>query len=241
MLVGIGAGLVTSMLLALTSPWPELSEEVLARGTPNLFDFGIALLSGIAGAYAIARPGAASALAGVAIAVALVPPLAAIGIALVKGVYLVAFGAAVLFLTNLVAIISGSGLVFRLLGIDLQGRETPKWVRATMLTLGALALPILAVLLHNLQEQMHRGMERPFARPLPAETRSELARLVAAAEDVELVFMAELELEKGIGIRVVLSHPGGSDAELESTIRRILRDELGEDATIQVRWVVAPR
>jgi uncharacterized hydrophobic protein (TIGR00271 family) len=241
MLIGVGAGLLTAMLLALTSPWPELSSEVLARGTPNLFDFGIALLSGIAGAFAIARPGAASALAGVAIAVALVPPLAAIGIALVKGFGMVAFGAAVLFLTNLVAIITGSGIVFRLFGIDLQGRETPRWVRATMLTLGGLALPILAVLVHNLQEQLQHGAEQRIVRSLDAETRSKALARIDAAEGVDLIYLAESEPGESFGVRVVLSTEKGRDPALQEQLERMLREDLGEDAKIHVRWLTTAR
>ena len=118
MLVGIVAALVASMGIGLMSPWTELSSEIHARGAPNVFDLFIALLSGIAAAFALARPGLTGTLVGVAIAVALVPPLASVGISIVKGHFSVAFGAVVLFSTNLFAIVVGTAVVFRYFGLD---------------------------------------------------------------------------------------------------------------------------
>ncbi|MCA9283717.1 MAG: TIGR00341 family protein, partial [Phycisphaerales bacterium] len=128
--LGVCGALLASMFIAMLSPWSDLSAEVVARGSPNPFDLCIALLSGIAAAYALARPGLAGTLVGVAIAVALVPPLAAVGIATVKLHFAIASGAAVLFLTNLLAIIFGAAVVFRFFGLDasLRGRRTPRWV-----------------------------------------------------------------------------------------------------------------
>ena len=56
-----------------------LPGEILARSQPNLIDLGIALAAGVAGAYVTIRKEASSALPGVGIAVALVPPLATAG------------------------------------------------------------------------------------------------------------------------------------------------------------------
>ena len=94
-------------------------------GGPNLLDMGVAFLSGIAAAYCLARPGLSSALAGVAIAAALVPPIATTGIAIAFGELSVAAGAALLFATNVVAIILGSALNFWVAGIRGKSLEPP--------------------------------------------------------------------------------------------------------------------
>ena len=104
--------------------------EVLSRSHPNLIDLGVAIASGIAGAIAWSRRKISNALPGVAIAVALVPPLCTVGIGLALGssavrdplhphlveVQNIEFGAALLFLTNFVAILLFGGLVFLVQG-----------------------------------------------------------------------------------------------------------------------------
>ena len=113
---GIALAIFLSALLALTSPSKTLTPEILSRGSPNLFDLAVALASGAAGAYAIARKDVAAALPGVAIAAALLPPLGVIGIGFALGDLAVAGGGSLLFLTNLVAIALAGALTFLLLG-----------------------------------------------------------------------------------------------------------------------------
>lgn len=98
-----------------------LTDELLARCGPGLLDLGVAVFSGMAGAYAIARPNLSGAVAGVAIAAALVPPLATTGILLSWGEISMAKLAFVLFTVNLVAIVLGAFLAFRLVGLGGAG------------------------------------------------------------------------------------------------------------------------
>ena len=95
----------------------QLTPELAARGKPGLPDMLIALFSGVAASYCIARPNLASALAGVAIAAALVPPIATTGISLAWGNYMNATGSALLFGINVLAIILGAALSFYGAGI----------------------------------------------------------------------------------------------------------------------------
>ncbi len=90
--------------------------EMLSRTQPSLLDLGVALASGAAGAYALCRKDVSAALPGVAIAAALVPPLATVGIGLARGNPMLAGGAFLLFVTNLIAICSASAIVFLLFG-----------------------------------------------------------------------------------------------------------------------------
>ena len=86
--------------------------EILARTEPTLLDLGVAIASGIAGAFAKMRRSVSDAIPGVAISVALAPPLCVIGIGLATSDFNLAEGAFVLFLTNLVGIIISADLVF---------------------------------------------------------------------------------------------------------------------------------
>lgn len=90
----------------------DLPREVLSRTAPNLLDLGIAIAAGAAGAYVLMHREGAAVLPGVGIAVALLPPLATVGICLQLAAYELAWGAFLLFLTNLFAIILAASLVF---------------------------------------------------------------------------------------------------------------------------------
>lgn len=146
-LTGIAAGLAAAFVLGLAFGGGPPPDELVARGEPGPLDFGIAIFSGVAGAWAVARPDVLGALVGVAIAVALVPPIAATGLSLAAGPTWVAGGAAVLFLTNLVAIVLGAAAVFRLVGIrPTYSGPGPGWVRATVLALALAGVALLAPL-----------------------------------------------------------------------------------------------
>lgn len=81
-----------------------ITNEIMARTAPNLLDLMVALAGGAAGAYANVSPRLSNAFVGVAIATALVPPLAAASILLARGELSLALGAVILAFTNMVAI-----------------------------------------------------------------------------------------------------------------------------------------
>lgn len=110
-LIGLVVGVFTAAGFA-------ISPQMYARGGPNLLDLIVALASGVAAAYAMGRPHLVSALPGVAIAAALVPPIATAGLALPMGDWTLAGGAALLFFTNVVAIVLGTAITFWSVGIS---------------------------------------------------------------------------------------------------------------------------
>ena len=79
-IVGVVIALLAAALLTLVFPHKPVTAEMLARVNPTLLDLGVAIFAGIAGAYTKAYKEILQSLAGVAIAVALVPPLAVAGI-----------------------------------------------------------------------------------------------------------------------------------------------------------------
>lgn len=122
-LLGVLTALLVSAVTAYVVPGDRVTAEMLGRSSPTLVDLAVALISGGAAAYAVARKDVASALPGVAIAVALVPPLATVGLAAVAGEPQVATGAGLLFLTNLVAIVAAAAVVFLWMGFHPDARE----------------------------------------------------------------------------------------------------------------------
>lgn len=115
-LLGTIVSLAFAAGVSLIIPLEVITSEIQARLSPTLLDMGIAVASGIAAAYAHAKEGIAKSLAGVAIAVALVPPLTVAGIGIGWGDWNVFSGAFLLYLTNLAGIILFAGLTFLLLG-----------------------------------------------------------------------------------------------------------------------------
>ena len=93
------------------------SAELLSRCFPSTLDLCVAFLSGVAAAYASGRPNLLSALPGVAIAAALVPPIATSGICAALGETSMALGALLLFFTNIVAIVLGTACSVWAVGI----------------------------------------------------------------------------------------------------------------------------
>lgn len=104
MAVGMTAAIV------LLSPVQDATPEILVRTRPNRFDLVAAVLSGAAGGYATVRR-RAGAVVGVAIAAALMPPLAVAGYGLATSQWSIARGAALLFVTDMVAISATAALV----------------------------------------------------------------------------------------------------------------------------------
>ena len=114
---------------------------MLGRCSPTLLDLAVALVSGAAAAYATTRKDVATALSGVAIAVALAPPLATFGLLMATGEFRLASGALLLFLTNLVAIVSAVVAVFLWVGFrpniaeQLRARTFKSGIAGTLVVL----------------------------------------------------------------------------------------------------------
>ena len=114
----LATGVIFTVFISFLIAWlmglKTITPEISARTNPTLIDLVIALAAGAAGAFANTRRRIADALPGVAIAVALVPPLSVVGIGLALRNTSLAFGASVLFITNLTGIIF-SGVIILLL------------------------------------------------------------------------------------------------------------------------------
>ncbi|MEL6911082.1 MAG: TIGR00341 family protein [Cyanobacteria bacterium J06631_6] len=112
LLKGVLLTVIASWLTASIIGLESVDSEILSRTNPTLIDFGIAMAAGLAGAFTQTRRSIADAIPGVAIAVALVPPLSVIGIGLGLGEQAIAIGAFLLFSTNLICIVFFGSLVF---------------------------------------------------------------------------------------------------------------------------------
>ncbi|MEM9843553.1 MAG: TIGR00341 family protein [Pseudomonadota bacterium] len=102
-LAGLFLALLLSVAIGISWPGSLASDELLARGQVDYVGMAIALASGAAAALSLVT-GVSSALVGVMVAVALLPPTSAIGIFLGKGQIALAGGAAMLLAVNIVSV-----------------------------------------------------------------------------------------------------------------------------------------
>jgi uncharacterized hydrophobic protein (TIGR00271 family) len=140
----VAVGWVFATLLPATGI--GLPAEVVARSSPDIRDLLVALGAGAAGAFATVHKKISVALPGVAVAVAVVPPLAAVGVLLGRGQPELARGAALLFLTNLVGIVLTATVVFLLTGL-VPGDRFRAHRRQILTSLAVAAVCALAVAL----------------------------------------------------------------------------------------------
>ncbi|CAM4441792.1 putative hydrophobic domain protein [Mycobacterium basiliense] len=142
----VAVGWVTATLLPATGT--GLPAEVVARSSPDIRDLLVAMGAGAVGALATVHKKVSAALPGVAVAVAVVPPLASAGVLLGRGQPELARGAAILFSTNLVGIVLMAAVVFLLSG--LVPRDTFRTHRHQILaslTMAAVSAAAVAMIL----------------------------------------------------------------------------------------------
>ncbi|MFQ5593555.1 MAG: DUF389 domain-containing protein [Anaerolineae bacterium] len=231
-LKGIALVIGLAVLLAAVSPLRTVTPEIAARSQPNLFDLAVALASGAAGAYAIARKDVAASLPGVAIAAALVPPLAVVGIGLALGDLVVAGGGGLLFTTNLTAITLAGAVTLLLLGFRPAHRGEPE----VRLRVGLAATMVLLVLITLLLALL-------FVRSVNT-SRTQHAIQLSLTREIEA--MPDLELanfdfrERGAGVEVEVTVY--SRATITPALAQQLSDRLSEDIRrpVQLRVVAIP-
>jgi uncharacterized hydrophobic protein (TIGR00271 family) len=160
--IGAGIGILTAVLITWVSPIRDPTPEILARTQPTLLDLAIALFSGIAGGYAsvIGKGGTAI---GVAIATALMPPLAVVGYGIGMLEWTFALGALLLFLTNLAAITLSFALIARLSGVArplFRVEWKPRYIVFLITAFLLLAVPLSMTLIRITQEAAIRNAAR---------------------------------------------------------------------------------
>lgn len=148
-----------------------LPHELTSRTSPNLLDLVVALAAGAAGGYSMVREEVGRALPGVAVAVALVPPLAAVGLALSLGEAGLAVGAGLLYVTNLAAIVLAAGVVFLATGFIPTVRVSRlSWQVGLALAAALVPVALVAVpLTRTLQDSLAEASTlREVGRVVPA-------------------------------------------------------------------------
>ena len=119
--IGILLTILVAAIIGLLTIFVEgrpfaINNEIISRLQPDLLFFLVAFFSGLAGAFAYARPNIMDRIAGVAISVALIPPLSVVGLGISLANHALITQSLILFGLNLTGIICGSLLMFVILG-----------------------------------------------------------------------------------------------------------------------------
>lgn len=143
LLLGVVLAVAFTALIVVLSPLQNVTDEIAARTRPNLFDLMVALFSALAGGYAVIH-GRAGTVVGVAIATALMPPLAVVGFGLATQNWTVFAGSLLLFVTNLMTIALAAAVIARLhgFGAHLSPQHTVFQTVMVLALLAALAVPL---------------------------------------------------------------------------------------------------
>lgn len=218
-IITIVAGTLVSLVVAATVsliiPLKILTSEIDARLSPTLLDLGIAVASGVAAAYAHAEKGIAKSLAGVAIAVALVPPLSVAGIGIGWWDWDVFSGAFLLYLTNLAGIIMFAGITFLILGFA-------PFRRARLGLVYTLVIIVLVMI--------------PLS--LSFDRITEEARITRQLEGTQFDNVYLKDVKVRFGKRLVVSlrlvSPEAIEADLMGDIKGKIEDKIGKPVTLEV-------
>ena len=212
---GVAVSVLTAWIVSVWAPHLILeasNSQILSRTNPTLLDLMIAVAAGAAGAYATVDKRVSSSITGVAIAVALVPPLGVVGIELQTGNFGDATGAFLLFVTNLVAIVLAASVVFVITGFAVvaklkENREKMK----TVLTTLALGTFIIIVPLAFTSEGIIASASRQATAQTVAEewlSESEsldLNRVRVTGTDVEIVITGQGDVPPVADLEAALS------------------------------------
>ncbi|MEY2975632.1 MAG: hypothetical protein RIR49_2052 [Actinomycetota bacterium] len=221
---GTAWSILYSILLARILPNVTLGSEILGRTSPDVRDLIVAIAAGAAGAYAIAHEDVSATLPGVAVAVALVPPLATTGILIESGELVLAEGSALLFLTNLFAIAFSALATLLLTGVIPTVRFFFRDRRMAFTVVGIVIATI--------------GIAIPLTgRSLDAAASSRQQSEILAEIDI---WLGGIDLDVTgldvIGDRVTVELTGLAEPPEAFDLATRLVPILGADAEVTVRW-----
>lgn len=142
LVLGTALALTLAYCIAAIMPQLEMTGEIMGRTKPTLLDLGVAMAAGAIGAYCQSKRNLADSLAGVSIAVALVPPLSCVGIGLNRNLDNIWQGAALLYATNLIGITFAGTVVFYLLGVKPTTKTAHQGLFTAALAVTTLLVPL---------------------------------------------------------------------------------------------------
>ena len=125
-IIAIGIGVLLASLAFLTYSSPSITNEMMSRNFPTIFDLIVSIGAGLAVGFAITGK-IQSSLVGIAIAISLMPPAVNIGVTLIYGNLFLSLGSFVLLMSNILAINLMAILIFKLKKIKILEKKYLFW------------------------------------------------------------------------------------------------------------------
>ncbi|HKK76018.1 MAG TPA: TIGR00341 family protein [Saprospiraceae bacterium] len=148
--------LISSTLYFAITPFGDLTPQIKSRTEPNLLDGLVAVFGGLAGIISTSRKEKSSAIPGVAIATALMPPLCVTGYGLANQNWTIALNSFYLFFLNSFFIAMTAFLLIRYMKFEMHTYEDKREARRTrtILILFSLLLVLPSVyILYNVYQK----------------------------------------------------------------------------------------
>lgn len=223
---GALAVIAVGMLLGWIAAPPDgfaSNGQVSSRVSPRLIDLLSALATGTVGAFALVRADISDTLPGVAIAISLVPPLAVTGLLITVGRYHDAGESALLFATNVAAIVATGTVVFLAYGIRgaaqesgfLVGQFHGRTLVAVAVVVLLIAVPLTTGTITVAQDRSLAADARPLAEQWAAAGKWQLASVDARNGVVVIGVLGLPPQPSPTALRAALDRNGMHDADLE--------------------------
>jgi len=223
---GVLLTIVISIVITKLVGIRTFGSEIWGRTSPTLLDLGVALAAGGAGGFALTRRSIANALPGVAIAVALVPPLSVLGIGIGMGSNSVTIGSALLFLANLAGIIFSGSLVFLAHNYG-SFQKARHGLLISIASLVLLGLPLgLSLETFLVKEHTRRHIEYLVYRQTLTFSNSDIRRINVRRDGER--FLVDME--------VALPSNSLSSNQV-NLVQKFLQDNLNKPLTLNVRVI----
>ncbi|MCR4330701.1 MAG: TIGR00341 family protein [Patescibacteria group bacterium] len=128
-LKSMGWSIVGALTVTILFSGGNVPESALSSLQPSFLYMGVAILSGFAATFTLVKPKLNERLTGVAIAVALLPPLALIGVGIAQWSWVIITNAFLLFLLNIIGIVFASMITFSLMNFYVKRRVASESIR----------------------------------------------------------------------------------------------------------------
>lgn len=231
---GVAAVIGVAFCVGWASPAINLTNEILARTQPTILDVGVALASGLVGAFALVNHKISAALPGVAIAVALVPPLSVTGLMLAAGEPQLAAGAFLLFTANFVAIELAAAFTFSIYGLATKRESFSIKAFFSQFGWSAIALAIIGVYLYQALVTTIEVERRDIA------IRETLATEAGKAVPGARIDSMSVNQRSGLlEVTAVLLTPKRVDQGIVSRLQDRLEEKTGRDLRLIVRSIIS--
>lgn len=200
-------GIFIAFLVSRFLPFVTENSEILARTSPNLIDLLVAVSSAMIALLAFAYKRLYASVAGVAMATALMPPIAVIGIEIFLGNFTEAWGGFLLFFTNLSSILIVGAFMFIFYGFNPHEENTKRTVRS-LFVLGTILIVLWMTLsssLNQIRENIDREtvlksiFDKEIAMLLP-EAELNKFNVIGTDKSAQLKILGEIKLPEDVAL-----------------------------------------